>query len=141
MKTEIRTDLLRKLANHLLNGKLGHEKFDFNYYNIGKKNGVVDSPENRCGTNGCAIGECPVIWPKKWTWNDFSDPCVRGIPSTTDSIETFFCLTYHQQQHLFIPNNQSPDIYGGLHLDGDATKEQVANNIIQFCELAEANKL
>jgi len=63
----MREDRLLILADHLLYGSLGHKVFDFNTYN------TYDNPFEKplegvprgCGTHGCAIGECPVIWPEE----------------------------------------------------------------------------
>ncbi len=46
---------LLALADHLERGKLGHEKFDFGCYN--------NTDSNVCGTAGCGIGECPILFP------------------------------------------------------------------------------
>lgn len=51
---------LRKLADHLMHGKLGHKRFDFNEYNLPSEG----FDEKGCGTAGCAIGECPIVFPR-----------------------------------------------------------------------------
>ena len=57
---------LTTLANHLLHGKLGHEKFDFSNFNFTPHKMLIS---NECGTLGCALGECPIIWPDEWTFD------------------------------------------------------------------------
>lgn len=57
---------LLQLADHLEFGKLGHDKFDFNIWNHGPQNCSDAGSPKGCGTTGCAIGECPIVWPQFW---------------------------------------------------------------------------
>lgn len=139
MKTEIRTDLLRKLADHLLNGKLGHQVFDFSTYNQNY------DCTNKCGTNGCAIGECPIVFPDDWIFNAYYEPQLKNIDAQSFVVEKqsgqeFFKISEEQYEHLFLPDYQKTE-WGIKYLHTHSTKEDVANNIIKFCELAEAGKL
>ena len=53
---------LEKLAIHLESGKLIHEVFDIHNWNTQK-----DGKEpNGCGYAGCAIGECPFLFPNSF---------------------------------------------------------------------------
>lgn len=63
---ETRYDRLLQLADHLEKGKLIHREFNFYYFNFGEED------ETGCGTAGCAIGECPAIFPE-WKF-DYSFP-------------------------------------------------------------------
>lgn len=72
----IRTDRLRQLADHLLNGKLGHQIFNFAFYN--------DRFINKCGTSGCAIGECPIVFPDDWIWTEDGDPVTHENQGSVD---------------------------------------------------------
>jgi len=112
---------LLKLAQHLETGKLGHDGFDFKVYH----------DEGDCGTVGCAIGECPTVFPDDWEI-DRHEPVLRGYSSQAQSAMNFFFINRPQYHHLFVPNMQKPSQFGGVDLDGDATKEQVAANIRSF---------
>src|ERR1044072_1701796 len=57
----MREDRLLRLAGHLENRKLWHDRFDFTtvstpYFIYGKP----------CDTAGCAIGECRLLWGEAW---------------------------------------------------------------------------
>lgn len=148
METKIRTDLLRQLADHLLNGKLGHEEFYFGSFNT-----IAINIENTCGTKGCAAGECPIIWPDQWRFakNRTVRLINNPIPSNTDvwlDLGHFFGLTPEMVLHLFVPSEgdedggftevyQIEDTFGGEILEYNATKEEVAKNIIIFCDKAD----
>jgi hypothetical protein len=120
----IRTDLLLKLARHLERGKLSKTKFDFNTY------GTKYHPS--CKTVGCAIGECPLIF-EEWDWNDHLRPFIPKISNFSDeSAVAFFNITMQQFKHLFWPNRQIPNSYGGKHLTERASKTAVAKNIREF---------
>ncbi len=133
MKKEIiYKERLLKLVDHLENGKLGHKKFDFRFWNSSK--GCIPMYNSECGYMGCAIGECPIAFPNEWIF-------LRGIPvldtretmySSYGSGMTFFGLDREEFVHLFKPNEQKVSIYGGKFLNNDATKEQVAQNIRDF---------
>lgn len=102
---------LLKLIVHLEHGKLGHRVFDFGTWNSGEK-------VNHCRTNGCAIGECPVIFPKHWSFRSFgtSDwtrdrPVLRGkrfasLMENDYSLESaaiFFGVDYDTAGRMFTP--------------------------------------
>jgi hypothetical protein len=116
---------LLALADHLEFGNLGHEKFDFKIFN--NSNG----PE--CGTLGCAIGECPILWPRDWCFDFEGDPVLSEgdhmVPM--ECAMEWFDIRRSMAHHLFNPTDQSSD-YGGRYLDPNATKEQVAGNIRAF---------
>ncbi len=118
---------LLKLANHLLNGKLGHKTFNFAIYN---SNGDGSIPINKCGTVGCAIGECPIVFPRSWTFDRHGLPVLKiyednFVMAPYESGCKFFGIEYEDYIKLFTPN---------LSTNRHATKEQVANNIIKFVE-------
>ena len=124
---------LKKLADHLINGKLGHKKFDFNDWNRGNREQPAEP--YKCGFAGCAIGECPIVFPLDWKFDEYADPVLRrswlGI---TDSAESFFGIDYEAVRHLFMPNCQTPEVYGGKRLGGNATAKRVGENILAFLE-------
>jgi len=118
---------LHILYEHLKHGKLGHKKFDFSDYNVG-----FTSP-NTCGTVGCAIGECPVIWDE-WSFRAGGMPLLDHLFTTTASGESWFGVTYDEYCHLFIPDNQVAYCFGGEDLGESATRYQVADNIKAFID-------
>lgn len=123
---------LLKLADHLEKGKLGHKRFDFSQYNN------VLKPE--CGTAGCAIGECPIVFPSNWKFDERGAPVLKRfrranpVFQTINSGEIFFDLDDNEFAHLFTPEQQLPDTYGGKILTSKATRKQVAANIRAFVE-------
>ena len=119
---------LLKLADHLEHGKLGHKVFDFGVYNLRKDEGAP--AKGRCGYMGCAIGECPIVWPEHWQFGPA--PVLWGYRWTLESGIAWFDITADEFSHLFLPHGQYPEDYGGTELGIDATKEQVAANIRAF---------
>lgn len=120
-------DPLLALAAHLESGKLGHPVFNIAVYN--------DATRPECGTNGCAIGECPILFPDDWTFNEDGWPTLRGMEQadTMDSGMMFFDLDDDEYAHLFIALNQSSAL-GGKVLSFHATAAEVAANIRAFVE-------
>lgn len=116
---------LLKLATHLESGKLGHAKFDFNQFNIG------GAGPDKCGTRGCAIGECPIAFPRQWKFGLDGMPVLRDsvVGWTHSSGEKFFRISTAQFEFLFLP-------YGGSaypnELDVGATASAVAKHIRKF---------
>jgi hypothetical protein len=117
---------LLKLAEHLESGKLGHKEFSFACF----------GGRTKCGTAGCAIGECPFVWPESWKHIGILHPVPVLINGETtnplDCAQEFFGLSFRQAIHLFIPEDQNAHIYGGEFLGADATPRQVASNIRAF---------
>jgi hypothetical protein len=126
------TERLQKLAEHLLHGTLGHERFDFGIYN--------DAKAPICGTAGCAIGECPIIFPQYWEFDWWGDPVITGNATPWDSGEFFFDITEAEFTHLFIADGQDTAKYGGNVLSDTATRYEVANNILEFIKIKEQNE-
>lgn len=86
------TARLLKLADHLENGQLSVEKFDMTHY----WGCNVYTGE----TTGCALGECPRLWPNEWNLV----PCV--------------CATYSLKEYYFhhpILNSLDGDVTNSLH--------------------------
>jgi len=138
MNTEIQFDKLLQLAQHLEIGVLGHKVFDFSTYNTNVLDNIVSYPPNECGTNGCAAGECPIIWPDLWEFNYLSGPVLKN-PTLDDynpymSLVEFFGLDPLMVDHLFFPRKQDTKLFGGNRLHENATKEQAAANIRAFVE-------
>lgn len=141
-------DRLKKLADHLINGKLGHKKFDFSGYNT-PKNWDENVEPYSCGYAGCAIGECPTVFKRDWKFNVNAEPVLRkGIPvrdtvffsPESASAREFFGINDDQFDHLFVPDHQNPKLYGGRRLTGKAKAKSVANNILAFIAKQEGSK-
>lgn len=122
----IRFDRLRQLAEHLETGTLGHETFDFSQYNNVEK--------NKCGTAGCAIGECPILWPKSWRFDSIGLPYLKERKEFDPyrSGMEWFGIDSSEYCHLFLPEEQMTWEFGGKHLNDNATRYEVAANIRAF---------
>lgn len=129
---------LLKLARHLERGKLIHEEFKFTTWNEAPWARKTKSKIPSCGFSGCALGECPGVFPG-WT---FGDGRVVGTTPTYrskdgyDAAEIFFGLSPIESRMLF-----SGGGYRGYtrqptelpaRLVWDSTKEEVAANIRAF---------
>jgi len=118
---------LLKLADHLDHGKLGHRQFDMDTWN----SGYIDS--RGCGTAGCAIGECPIVWPKLWRFQRLGPgaiPMIRTADvlrsgSAESSGQQFFDLRFHDFCHLFFSSHYPEFNY-------NPTSKQVARRIRTF---------
>ena len=125
---------LMKLANHLLHGKLGHKKWDFSVLN----NGGETYDKKGCGTAGCALGECPFVFPRHWKFHkqhtNWFVPVTRETPEMDafSCAQSFFGIDDREARHLFDPTCQNPEEYGGKYLSSSATRKQVARNILAF---------
>jgi hypothetical protein len=118
---------LTQLADHLESGKLGHDLFDFNTYHNAQP----------CGTSGCAIGECPTLWPRHWemTIGPILRDFQKGVCSIEESACWWFGIDEREFRHLFMPYGQEPRLYGGTHCHQDVTRYEVAANIRAFLEV------
>lgn len=129
-------DRLTKLGKHLLKKKLGHVKFNFNRYH---DNG--NAPEGFCGTAGCALGECPVVFPRSWKFED-GEPVTRGENYPNSSACGFFGINYEDAYHLFMPGSQEKKLLHpsrkGMELVGGSTAKEVSQNILHFVKLKKA---
>lgn len=116
---------LLKLAKHLESGKLGHAHFDFTTFHEGKPTKL------HCGTSGCALGECPVVFRKDWEFEG-REVSLRGKHlGAYLSAEIFFGLQQREVYELFNPFTQ----WSRLH--ASATAKEVAANIRAFIERKE----
>lgn len=133
---------LLKLAAHLEKGKLGHKQFNFAVVNATKVGGRLEEMDhNGCGTAGCALGECPIVFPKEWHFDEGA-ALLRSRKNTlwgnwTDashSAREFFGLEHKEVVHLFVPFDQDTATYGGRELSNKAKPQSVARNIRIFVE-------
>lgn len=132
---------LLKLAEHLEKGQLGHEKFDFANFNGGKYDGQVRS--YKCGSCGCGIGECPILFKRDWVFGKRALPVLRryrdearsflrkGTHISIASAAEFFAIPIHHTEHLFLPDEFRVWASGGT-LTESATAAQVARSIREF---------
>lgn len=108
---QIHIDRLKLLAHHLISGHLGHKKFDYASYNDG-----MEGSQNRCGTIGCAIGECPIIFSADWAFANDGNPGLRKIIDLETnnynlpqmSGTAFFQIQPVIYNYLFVPNSFCP---------------------------------
>lgn len=161
---QIRLDLLEQLSKHVRDGALGHKVFDFNVVN---GNLLVDAPPpvNKCGTNGCAMGELPIIFPERWRFNEAADVALfpgelatlrddgQDLPG---QVAHFFGLWRDEVWALFFPRagapmltpeelekyGQPPSGWTAFHcqkLPPTATRTMVADNLDAFIAYHKAN--
>ncbi len=138
---------LLKLAEHLASGKLGHKKFDFGAYNFSPF-GTELKPYS-CGTSGCAIGECPIVFPRHWKFGENTFPSLKSFSdnefgeATEKSGQIFFGITDDEYEDLFLPQDEKDEDfpYGGQDeispwnirpIKENATRRQVAASIRRF---------
>lgn len=138
---------LLKLAKHLEKGKLGHKTFDFRFINE-----FLDVPVrlNKCGTNGCACGELPIVFKDDFKFAlggialkaKMSSKFEMNAPSVNAHLKWFYevCwflgLSERECEYLFLPNNYN-ELYGGKELGDFASRKDVASNIKKFIEYKE----
>ena len=122
---------LLKLADHLERGKLGHKKFDYSTFN------GCDATAHKCGTNGCAIGECPILFPNEWEFDKDGVPSlIESTGLTFGDINEFFELSLEEAEYLFVPYSRHPKEGNKQAPFEDATKEEVAAHIRKFVQEA-----
>ena len=120
---------LRQIVTHLRSGNLAHDTFDFNEYNGGERK------PNGCGTNGCAVGEFPAIWPDLWSWNlvpQGHNLIYRPTGEHTiysEAAEDFLSIDRNVRQFLFAP----ADVDNPNGLPPTATAQEVADHIETWC--------
>ena len=115
-------DRFLKLADHLEFGQLGHKRFDMNYFN------THSSAAWKCGTAGCALGECPIVFPRHWKF-EYGSVLLRGSSvnhhgfgvSGFNAAAKFFDVDYGHIYDLFMPHNS-----------GKNSRRDVARRIRRF---------
>lgn len=130
MNATIYRERLELLATHLEGGKLGHEEFYFSSYNATRD---FEPAGHKCGTLGCALGECPIVWPDDWKFRKYDVGLLsEGGCTPIPAAMVWFCLDGDEVAHLFYPRAQAPERFGGSVLTGEASRYQVATNIREF---------
>lgn len=136
---------LMALADHLRNGELGHEQFDFSCYNLEGKGECAESID--CGTNGCAMGELPIIFPEYWRFR-YNSVILLENPRLNHlrAAEAFFGLVPASSEYeiwdtdygaLFIPKSKRIP-WAPTMLDYHAGKEEVADGIETYVRWRDA---
>jgi hypothetical protein len=127
-------DLLESFINWVsIKKNRGHKIFDFRVFNYWDSYSDINS--NSCGTSGCLAGELPVFDPINW---EFDKELIKlkshnkpgdflGI-HLESHLMSYFDLTLYQIEHLFFPEHQQCDLFGGKKLYEDSTLEEVLNN-------------
>lgn len=136
---QIYKDRLLKLAAHLETGKLGHKIFNFDIIN--------DTWEPKCGTQGCALGELPIVFPDRWKFSSqgtvfmSAPPEGRRVtePDGKSDVRTFFSLSDEEYMLLFTPCEPDPYMPWYKVTGSNAKKEEVAANIRRFVAWKEEN--
>lgn len=130
---------LLKLADHLEHGKLGHEKFDFRYWNW-SENWMVGNalPKSECGTLGCAIGEMPILWPKRFMFRRWNVLNRKTQELNFHAVTEWFEISFDDAAALFSPNVGRWWAAGRLKYK--SSREAVARSIREYVAAVEAGK-
>jgi hypothetical protein len=116
---------LLKLAAFL--DELPRRKFDFGFFG-----------NPACGTAGCAIGYCPIAFPRFWKVVD-ETPVTRNCPysGAGRGAAKFFGLSQNDVDYLFYPELR--DAVKMCPLLRTATPKAVAKHIRSFIAEKESN--
>lgn len=128
---EFRPDRLRALADHLENHPLHFkENNQMNGILLGepgydtKKSELIVYP----------IYELIHLFPDEWGIDEEGFPCwiEDSDMNPVSSVVKFFGINLKVLRHLFIPDQQHIDAYGGKRIKQDATPQQIAFNIYEL---------
>ena len=130
----MQVDRLLKLVAHLKAGRPGgHAQFDFGSWHVGVP------ADGHCGTLGCALGECPVVFPEDWDFTD-GQPCYKGEAFHVHAAERFFEIPYWDAYAMFLP--EEPRWWAsGQELSEEAAALEVAESIEQYVAAVRARNL
>jgi hypothetical protein len=134
LDSQIYLERLETLAFTLMYNSLHHKRFDISMYS--------NHAPDHCDSRGCALGECPSLFPKDWEWSDYYDGD-KKLPSfptlkeyhnlrAWECAKIYFGISLIEAYHLFRSDSQYPNVFGGKHISFDATRDDVANNIRDF---------
>lgn len=95
---------------------------------------------NECGTAGCLAGNLPACEPEDWEGTLVGLPMLRIRDSsyTDRCLERWFKCNKAEALHLFYPQGQRTDIYGGVNLTGGSRLKTVVRNARIFIERQKA---
>ncbi len=120
--TPIQRKRLEKLERHLRSGKLFHERFVLMTWNAGPGAG------NGCGTEGCAIGECPGLFPEDWYWQEGMRDATPMLRKATGAFGVYGVFGA-----VFDFFGAPPELFrSGSRLPHRATRFQVADAIRDY---------
>jgi hypothetical protein len=136
---------LLQLADYLEAGKFKHKQFSFATFDDGPLT------ENGCGTLGCAVGELPGCFPQHWKYRkiehslwgnwyiplpiekidqEFENPDEVQDEEAVEYVMDFFDINRKLYMHLFWPEAQNIELFGGIDcLEQNSTAQEVAENI------------
>ena len=138
------TPRLRILANHLLNGDLGHLVFDLRVMNAQEeKDNYLNTEIEYCGSHGDAIGELPICFPQQWAFQMGEEDNVflkhhSSNRTTFEDVQSFFQLDENQLLDLFWTNRKKE--WSSVIINVKSGKNEVANEIIKFCNWVEKGR-
>ncbi len=122
--TKVEKERLTKLANHLKT--VPQKLFDLDYivdvrFDDLDADDLQKERENKlkkmakqelnCGTTACAIGWCPVVFPRSFAWQDANTVVLKEKSkfgytlNDFDAAERFFGLNHNQAEYLFMPRS------------------------------------
>lgn len=122
---------LSQLADHLEKGELLHKQFDFSDYN--SKTPEIGHTFPHCGTSGCAIGELPAL-DSRFKFHIDGFMSFNGRAMSPSIVADYFELSEEAASHLFYPDEQQPEVFGGDYLKSNATIDDVIGNIRAFLD-------
>ena len=100
--------------SHFLRTQVKEEEFNMKSF-IGRTPAVANKLlKHNCGTTACAIGYCPAVFPRHWTFgfndSNCSIPHLRktGSPNVYDDSIEFFGITVEEHRHLFSIHKRTP---------------------------------
>lgn len=131
---------LLQLADHLERGQLGHKVFDFRVINSNLGINLKKDAAYKCETNGCAVGEIPIIWPNRFRFDHNGIVDVETLNSNFYAAEQWLDISGEESEFLFVHvgygdiDEDDEDYQDGYLLPPTATKEQVAERIRTFVE-------
>jgi hypothetical protein len=118
---------LLKLATHLLTGKLWHDEFDFSTWHREAAPGFEP-----CTSAGCALGECPHVFPRLWMLTADLPHLRRQYYDwrPLESASKFFGITYEDARNLFFTHP----------LSTRATRYDIGTGILNFLAYKKAEE-
>ena len=124
-----------KYYNYLISDKAIHDQWNFKY--VVREIESLFRSRRSCG---CALGELPGVWPHVFALSLDREEIIHVRSKarlTFIRIREFLSISASEESHLFYPRQQNPSKFGGIWLDSDASRDQVAENMYQFIKVTE----
>lgn len=133
-KTKLRPDRLRQLALYLISDKANEIDYEITQQPVEIDHG--DFVEKQVSFFMQAIGESLFVFKEQWIVNEQGQIVWQydRYQSIFSSAMSFYGLTEHQFQHLFIPEFQMPLLFGGERLDYVVHPKQIGENILAMLD-------